>query len=311
MNERIDSSRARSSTHVMACVSIARRCADGELSPQVALMQMLLATEDVALVEQALVQLPPTLLQARDQLSRLLADNRAGCLSITAQLQREQTQGGELSPEATLDFQRRLFDSLVSVSEESSVALYSLGNAQILSAATDEVVRFLDARQLLTPHTRVLDVGCGIGRFELALSARVFHIRGLDLSPQMVAAARRRCAHLVNVHIALTSGRDFASLAPGSISLVLAVDSFPYVVQAGEALVDALFDEARRVLAPDGHLALLNFSYRDDLARDQRDVAALASRHGFVVELSGERPFLLWDGAVFLLRAADSLSGGG
>lgn len=311
MNERIGSPLARPSVHLDACASIAQRCADGELSPQVALMQMLIATEDVTRVEQALEQLAPMLASTRDQLSRLLDDNRAGCLSITDQLRREQTLGGELSPEATLAFQRQLFDSLVAVSEESSVALYSLGNADILSAATDEIVGFLDARELLTPHTRVLDVGCGIGRLELALSARVFHIMGLDLSPQMVAAARRRCAHLVNVHIALTSGRDFANLAPGSISLVLAVDSFPYVVQAGEALTDALFDEARRVLAPDGHLALLNFSYRDDLPRDQRDVAALASRHGFVVELSGERPFLLWDGAVFLLRAADSLSGGG
>jgi len=311
MTERPVSSCALPGEHEGACASIARRCADGELSPQVALMQMLIATEDVVRVEQILVGLAPTLVGARDQLSRLLDDNRAGCLSITEQLRREPTMARELSPEATLAFHRQLFDTLVSVSEESSVALYSLGNADILSAATDEVVRFLDARDLLTPHTRVLDVGCGIGRFELALSARVFHITGLDLSPQMVAAARRRCAHLVNVHIALTSGRDFASQAPGSISLVLAVDSFPYVVEAGEALLDALFDEARRVLVPGGHLALLNFSYRDDLARDQRDVAALALRHGFVVELSGERPFLLWDGAVFLLRAADSLSGRG
>ncbi|MEY4508900.1 MAG: hypothetical protein RLZZ450_1022 [Pseudomonadota bacterium] len=296
---------------VVACESIARRRAQGQLSPQVALMQMLIATEDVAVVEQALAYLAPDLQSVRTELSRLLADNRPGCVTIADQLRREQAHAGGLSEQATLAYQRQLFDGLVAVSEESSVALYSLGSAQILAAATDEIVHFLEARELLSPHARVLDVGCGIGRFELALSPRVFHITGLDLSLQMVNAARRRCAHLANVHIAHSSGRDFAAQQPRSLSLVLAVDSFPYVVQAGDALVDALFDEAKRVLAPDGHLLLLNFSYRDDLARDRREVLALAQRHGFVVELAGERPFLLWDGAVFLLRATDSLSGGG
>jgi SAM-dependent methyltransferase len=297
---------------ILSCLSIARRCSSGELSPQVALMRMLIATEDLALVEQALSsQSEPALAAVCAELAGLLNDNRAGCARIVEQLRHEQAHTGALSSEASLAFHRQLFDDLVAVSEESSVALYSLGNPEILSAATDEIVRFLDARELLGAHARVLDLGCGIGRLELALSARVFHITGLDLSPQMVSAARRRCAQLVNVRIALTSGRDFAGLPPRSLSLVLAVDSFPYVVQAGEALVDALFDEAKRVLTPDGHLALLNFSYRDDLARDQRDVEVLAQRHGFVVELCGERPFSLWDGAVFLLRATDSLSGGG
>jgi len=294
---------------VARCLSIARRTAQHELSPQVALMQMLIASEDVALVEQALAALPPELEQTRALLARLLDDNRTGCSQIVAQLRSEQTHAEGLSPEASLAFHRQLFDTLVSVSEESSVALYSLGNPQILAAATDEIVAFLLERSLLTADTRVLDVGCGIGRLELALSARVFQITGIDLSPQMVAAARRRCAHLANVRCALSSGRDFAQFAPCSLELVLAVDSFPYVVQAGDALVDALFDEAKRVLVPDGHFLLLNFSYRDDLARDRAEVSALARRHGFTVELAGERPFALWDGAVFLLRARDSLSG--
>jgi len=272
-------------------------------------MQMLIASEDVAGVERALAALAPELEATRSVLAGLLDDNRAGCLQIVEQLRREQTHTAGLSPEASLSFHRQLFDGLVRVSEESSVALYSLGNPEILAAATDEIVSFLLARSLLTEETRVLDVGCGIGRLELALSARVFHITGIDLSPQMVQAARRRCAHLANVRCALTSGRDFADFAPRSLELVLAVDSFPYVVLAGDALVDALFDEARRVLVPDGRLLLLNFSYRDDLERDRREVRALALRHGFAVELAGERPFALWDGAVFLLRATDSLSG--
>jgi SAM-dependent methyltransferase len=272
-------------------------------------MQMLIASEDVALVEQALCALEPELEQTRRELARLLDDNRAGCIRIVEQLRREPAHTQTLSSEASLAFHRQLFDTLVSVSEESSVALYSLGNPQILAAATDEIVRFLDAQALLTTEARVLDVGCGIGRLELALSPRVFHITGIDLSPQMVHAARRRCAHLANVQFADSSGRDFASFAPRSLSLVLAVDSFPYVVLAGDALVDALFDEARRVLVPDGRFVLLNFSYRDDLARDRREVEALARRHRFEVELAGERPFALWDGAVFLLRATDSLSG--
>src|SRR5918993_5595685 len=47
----------------------------------------------------------------------------------------------------------------------------------------------------------VLDVGCGAGELALALARgrRGIHVTGLDISPQLIAAARERAANLANV----------------------------------------------------------------------------------------------------------------
>jgi predicted TPR repeat methyltransferase len=285
------------------CLAIAERCASGALSAQVALMEMLIATEDVGLVETALGMLAQRADAARHaELARVFADHREGCAKIAALLRAEQTPEGVRTVAESLAFSRALFDQLVRVSEETSVALYSLGSSEILAAASDEIVAQLTRRRLLSPLVRVLDMGVGIGRMAVALSPHVAHIEGIDISPQMVAAARRRCADLANVHIDTCSGSDFAGFAGGAFELVLAVDSFPYVVSAGETLVQAIFAEAARVLVPGGSLVILNFSYRDDLARDRAEAAALAEQHGFVPEALGELPFSLWNGALFALR---------
>src|SRR5258708_20096629 len=42
------------------------------------------------------------------------------------------------------------------------------------------------------PGTRVLDVGCGVGRWSRLLAARGAEVLGVDLSPTMIAQAQHR-----------------------------------------------------------------------------------------------------------------------
>ena len=145
-------------------------------------------------------------------------------------------------------------------------------------------------------------IGCGIGRLLLPIAAQVEEVVGIDVSPRMVEVARRRCAGEPRVAVRGCSGRDLADFADASRDLVYAVDSFPYVVQAGLPLAQALFAEIARVLAPGGRFALLGYSYRGDDARDTDEVAALGRDAGLTVVVAGERPFTLWNALAFLLQ---------
>jgi SAM-dependent methyltransferase len=194
------------------------------------------------------------------------------------------------------------FDRAVAHSPEASVALYSLGDPAILAQATAEIVDWLEAHELLRRDADVLDLGCGIGRVAAALAPRCRSVLGLDVSAGMVAEARRRNAALANVRFEQTSGQDLDALPDAAFDLVLAIDSFPYIVQAGHDLIDRHVQGAARVLRPGGALAVLNFSYRGNKLADQSDAAALAAAHGFALEQAGAAPFSVWDGTAFVFR---------
>lgn len=276
-----------------------------ELSPEVALMQLLIATENIDQVKQvihsslyALGAEPPL-----RRLSQLLVNNRDGCARIVAML-RSNVDTDEPAPsvEEGIAFCRRLFDWSVQQSEESSVALYSLGNPRILEAATEEVVTALEEMEVLDPARSLLDIGCGIGRLEHPLSGRVREIVGIDVSEKMIAAARRRCAKLPNVTLMPCDGHDLSLFPDARFDLALAVDAFPYLVQSGMPLVERYFSEARRVLRAGGDLVILGFSYGQDDARDAQDVARIARAADFQIMASGVRPFKLWNAAGYHLR---------
>jgi len=200
------------------------------------------------------------------------------------------------SVDAALGHWRNGFDRLASAAPEAGVALYALGDPALLAAATAEVVTVLRDWGHVGLDRDVLDLGCGIGRFALALASEVRSVLGLDLSARMVEEARKRNHH-GNVVFAMGSGRD--GLEAATFDLVLAADVFPYLVGAG--LADRHVAEMARVLRPGGAAVILNYSYRGDLGLDVRDLAASAALHGFAVERAGGRPLRLWDAAVFQL----------
>lgn len=300
--------------HTAAVRDILARCLDGSISPSVALMQMLIETEDAVVVRTAvddvtrraaaLSRSGDSLLRDRvDDLTQLVVENEQGCSRI-AEMLRSNMDSSDPAPsvEEGIAFCERLFDWSVQQSEEASVALYSLGNPELLERATREIVVQLERWGILSPDHTVLDIGCGIGRLEVELASRVKAVHGIDVSMHMINAALRRCAPLSNVHLLKVTGRDLADYSDNTFDAVMAVDTFPYINQSGAALVERYFAEAKRVLKPGGDFVILGFSYGNDDASDELAVRRLAGRHSFETITAGERPFSLWDGLAFQLR---------
>jgi predicted TPR repeat methyltransferase len=92
------------------------------------------------------------------------------------------------------------------------------------------------------------DLGCGTGLVARAFAQNAMALHGVDLSPNMVAAARR-----TRLYRDLATGDLLGWLrdqAAGSADLVIAADVFVYLANLG-----CVFGETARVLARDGLFA--------------------------------------------------------
>lgn len=216
--------------------------------------------------------------EGEGEAARLLARHPAADLLLRAMPDHE----AAADPESLA----RAFDRLVAASPEGAVALYSLGDPALLAAATQEVLALLRAWRVLAPGHRILELGCGIGRFLEATGAV-----GLDISWGMLAEARRR---LPKAPLVRGSGRELP-FADAAFDAVLAIDTFPYIVQAG--LAEIHLAEAARVLEDGGELLVFNYAYGSE-----EEFPVLAGRYGFAPEMAGTRPFRAWDGSAWRLR---------
>ncbi len=284
-------------------MSAVEDCLAGRISPPVAIMRLLLGGATAAGVAAALDAHRST--DPRWAAMRRLATDRTAELDrLAAEVQDTQADhsAAGVTPEAGLARIAAFFDRAVAHSPEASVALYSLGDPALLAVATAEIMDWLTAHALLAPDADVLDLGCGIGRMAEALAPRCRSIIGLDVSAGMVAEAQRRHAGLANAQFRVTAGQNLDDLPAAAFDLVLAIDSFPYIVQTGPETAARHVAGAARALRPGGALAILNLSYRADPAADRRDAEAWAAANDMRLEQAGSAPFQVWDGTAFVLR---------
>jgi predicted TPR repeat methyltransferase len=283
-------------------------CAGAHVPPNVALMRLLIEASSPEEAESALITacrvLDSTALARLEAALELLRQNPGAFATIRAVMAEAQHDRATGSVDDAIANWSAVFDRLAGVQAEAGIALYALGSPELLEHATAEIVEALRGWGLLHPDSDILEIGCGIGRFVRALAPDVAQVTGLDVSREMIARARERCAGLPNVRLEVSSGRDFPGTSDRSVDLVLAADVFPYLVQAGGELAARHIREAARVLRPDGTLAILNYSYRSDIEADRRELAASAETSGFASVEEPEPAFRYWDGSVFLLRKA-------
>jgi 2-polyprenyl-3-methyl-5-hydroxy-6-metoxy-1,4-benzoquinol methylase len=108
----------------------------------------------------------------------------------------------------------------------------------------------------VAPGTRVLDVGCGIGRWSRQLAARGAEVVGVDLSETMIDEARRRTAHEPFANRVEYRTSDLRTLDLGrQFDAIFAVTVLQHILDdAGFARAAA---NLARHLAPSGRAVLL------------------------------------------------------
>jgi SAM-dependent methyltransferase len=120
---------------------------------------------------------------------------------------------------------------------------------------------------------RVLDAGCGTGRMSRYLAEQGCLVEGIDLSPGMIAMARRDHPGLPFTVGSLTD----LPYPNDRFAGVMLWYSIIHTPPAGQACI---FAEAARVLRPGGHL-LIGFQSGDGT----RDVAPAYRRFGHEIQL--------------------------
>ena len=150
----------------------------------------------------------------------------------------EMAQTGTLPPEGV----RSMFDRIAPV--------YDAMN-RLMTAGLDQSWRRETAAAVVRPGDRVLDVCCGTGDLALAAAEAGGHVTGLDFSAPMLERARRK-----------STGIDWVE---GDALALPCIDGSFDAVTIGFGLrnltnVEQGLAELRRVLGPDGRLAILEIT---------------------------------------------------
>lgn len=282
-------------------------CAQGGISANVGLMRLLIYAADPAQARDALARTQAVFeqsgefealrrLQAVAQLWAATPEAWTTVRQVIGCMPHDPSAGG---PNEIIAQWATAFDRAADRAGDTGVALYALGRADLLEAATNEVIAALPRWGAAETPRRVLEIGCGSGRFLEKLAAAAELAVGIDVSQRMLRRARDRCVGVTACFVQ-TTGRDLALFRDRSFDLVLAADVFPYIVSAG--LADLYAAEAARVLEPNGILLILNYTYRGDQVRDREDVAALAIRHDYSILRDGTRDLKYWDASAYVLQ---------
>jgi demethylmenaquinone methyltransferase/2-methoxy-6-polyprenyl-1,4-benzoquinol methylase len=122
---------------------------------------------------------------------------------------------------------------------------------RVMSAGLDVRWRRLAARAVVRPGGRVLDACCGTGDLALACAREGGRVTGLDFAPRMLERARRKSAAVEWVE------GDLLALPFADRSFDAATVGFGV---RNVAELERALAELRRVLRPDGRLAILEIT---------------------------------------------------
>jgi SAM-dependent methyltransferase len=112
-----------------------------------------------------------------------------------------------------------------------------------------ELARRISAAIDIRPHHSVLEVGCGVARLGVAMSERCRVWNGCDISPRMLAIARRRTRGMRNVDLVLLRDCSLAAYDSRSYDRAYSIGVFCHLHKED---VFRYLCEVHRVLKPGG-----------------------------------------------------------
>jgi ubiquinone/menaquinone biosynthesis C-methylase UbiE len=143
----------------------------------------------------------------------------------------------------------------------------------------------LDPWLRIPPGTRVLDVGCGVGRWSRLLASRGAFVTGVDLSPTMIAQSQLRTAWAGLSHRCRFLVQDVAALdVGGPFDLVLGVTVLQHILDP-DALRAALARMAAQ-LSSAGRMVLLEAAPTDAAASCDTTVFRARQRREYLQQFS-------------------------
>ena len=105
---------------------------------------------------------------------------------------------------------------------------------------------FETIRRCLAPAfapRRALDFGCGVGRLVIPLSRRCAQVVGADVSPAMLAEARRNCEQDGVLNVTFVETRDGLGAVTGAFDFIHSFIVFQHIpAAAGERIAGELLD---------------------------------------------------------------------
>lgn len=138
-------------------------------------------------------------------------------------------------------------------------------NAAFVHGLAGAVLEWLEAK----PGERILDLGCGDGQLTARIAASGAGVVGVDLSPEMAAAARERG---IDAH---QGSAEHLPFADRSFDAVFSNAALHWV--RGQ---DAMMAEVRRVLKPGGRF-VAEMGGHGNIAALRVAFTAVLARHGF------------------------------
>jgi len=152
---------------------------------------------------------------------------------------------------------------------------------------------------------RVLEIGCGAGRVTRALARMFGEVHAVDVSGEMVKAARAALASYPNVFLYQNNGQDLSVIPDLEFDFAFSTIVFQHI--PSRAVIESYVREVHRLLRPGG---LFKFQVQGDstVTVDPDDTwlgvpfsteqaAEMANRCGFELRYhygAGEQYFMLW-----------------